>query len=112
MIELSFIERGIVAGVIIGLIAPIIGSFLLVRRVSVISESISHITLTGISAGVLLGTLSHWFTNISPILFGLLFAIIGALLTERLRTIYKDFQELAIPIILSTGIGLVPFLLV
>ncbi|GAE30707.1 metal ABC transporter permease [Halalkalibacter hemicellulosilyticus] len=106
MIELSFIERGIVAGVIIGLIAPIIGSFLLVRRVSVISESISHITLTGISAGVLLGTMSHWFSSVSPIFFGLLFAIVGALLTERLRTIYKDFQELAVPIILSTGIGL------
>ncbi len=58
---LTFIERGILAGVIIAFICPIIGAFLLVRRVSIMSESLSHITLTGISAGVLLSSLSIFF---------------------------------------------------
>ncbi len=104
--QLSFIERGLVAGVMIGLIAPIVGAFLLVRRVSVISESISHITLTGISAGVFLGTLGTWFQMVNPIYVGVIFALFGALITERLRDVYRHFQELAVPIILSAGIGM------
>ncbi|KHF41854.1 metal ABC transporter permease [Halalkalibacter okhensis] len=99
-------ERGILAGVIIGIIAPLVGSFLLVRRISVVTESISHITLTGISAGVFLGTLGPLFQNMNPMYLGVVFALIGALITERLREMYRHFQELAVPIILSTGIGM------
>ncbi|MFC0558076.1 metal ABC transporter permease [Halalkalibacter alkalisediminis] len=104
--QLTFIERGILAGVIIGFIAPVVGAFLLVRRVSIITESISHITLAGLSAGVLLGTLGPWFSELNPMYIGVIFALIGALVTERLRMIYKHFQELAVPIILSTAIGM------
>ncbi|KMK75980.1 metal ABC transporter permease [Alkalihalobacillus pseudalcaliphilus] len=104
--ELNFIERGVLAGIIIALIAPIIGSFLLVRRVSIISESLSHITLTGISAGVLLSSLSIWNLEVNPLYMGVAFALIGSLLIEKLRQVYPHFQELAIPIILSAGIGL------
>ncbi|MDT8861753.1 metal ABC transporter permease [Alkalihalobacillus sp. MEB130] len=104
--NMTFIERGILAGIIIGLIAPVVGSFLLVRRISVVTESISHITLTGISAGVFLGTVGPLFQSINPMYMGVVFALIGALITERLRDMYRHFQELAVPIILSTGIGL------
>ncbi|ARK29359.1 metal ABC transporter permease [Halalkalibacter krulwichiae] len=104
--QLTFIERGVVAGVIIGVIAPIVGAFLLVRRVSIISESISHITLAGISAGVFIGTIGPVFESINPMYFGVLFALLGALVTEQLRNVYRHFQELAIPIILSTAVGM------
>ncbi|GAE24740.1 zinc ABC transporter [Halalkalibacter wakoensis JCM 9140] len=104
--NLTFIERGILAGIIIGIIAPIVGAFLLVRRVSVMTESISHITLTGISAGVFLGTVGPLFQGVNPLYMGVIFALIGALITERLRGMYRHFQELAVPIILSSGIGM------
>ncbi|WP_018923746.1 metal ABC transporter permease [Salsuginibacillus kocurii] len=103
---LTFIERGVVAGVLIGIIAPLIGSFLVVRRVSVISESLSHVTLTGISAAVLLSQTLMWVEGLNPLYFGALFALVGSLLIEKLRQEYHHFQELAIPIILSAGIGL------
>ncbi|WP_252314830.1 metal ABC transporter permease [Sinobaca sp. H24] len=51
MLELSFIERGIIAALLVGAIAPMVGAFLAVRRSTIISESLSHVTLTGISAG-------------------------------------------------------------
>ncbi|GAE33430.1 metal ABC transporter permease [Halalkalibacter akibai] len=104
--QLTFIERGVMAGIIIGIIAPIVGAFLLVRRVSIISESISHITLAGISAGVFIGTVGSRFEIVNPMYVGVLFALIGALITEKLRDEYKHFQELAIPIILSSAVGL------
>ncbi|MFV8826666.1 metal ABC transporter permease [Alkalihalobacterium sp. APHAB7] len=104
--NLTFIERGMVAAFLIGFICPLLGSFLLVRRISIISESLSHITLTGIAAGVLLTQTLAFFSNVNPLYFGLLFAFFGSLLIERLRQVYKDFQEIAIPIILSAGVGL------
>ncbi|ERN54790.1 MULTISPECIES: metal ABC transporter permease [Alkalihalophilus] len=106
LMNLTFIERGVLAGVLIALICPIVGAFLMVRRVSIISESLSHITLTGISAGVLLGSTTMIFSDLNPMYAGLIFAVAGSLLIEKLRDLYKHFQELAIPIILSAGVGL------
>ncbi|SDI86630.1 metal ABC transporter permease [Alteribacillus bidgolensis] len=103
--ELSFIERGIVAAVLIGFIAPMIGSILAVRRASIISDSLSHVTLTGISAGVLLGQTVN-FIEINPLYTGFVFSLIGSLIIEKLRQTYYHFQELAAPIILSAGVGI------
>jgi len=104
--QFTFLERGVLAGLIIGFICPVIGAFLLVRRMTIISEGLSHITLTGIAAGVLMSQSTIWFQFVNPLYTGLIFSLIGSLLVEKLRQIYKHFQELAIPIILSTGIGL------
>ncbi|WP_096188386.1 metal ABC transporter permease [Evansella halocellulosilytica] len=103
--QLTFLERGIIAGVIIGFICPLLGAFLLVRRITVISEALSHITLTGIAAGIFLSQAVVWLGFINPLYTGLVFSLLGSLLVEKLRQIYKHFQELAIPIILSAGIG-------
>ncbi|PSL44998.1 zinc transport system permease protein [Salsuginibacillus halophilus] len=104
--ELTFIQRGVFAAVLVGLICPLIGVFLLVRRMTIISESLSHVTLTGISAGVLAAQVTVVFQNVNPMYFGAVFALVGSLLIERLRAEYQHFQELAVPIILSAGIGL------
>ena len=51
-------------------------------------------------------TIAPALTFINPMWFGILFAIIGALLIEKLRTSYSNYQEIAIPIIMSAGIAL------
>ncbi|MBU9722467.1 MULTISPECIES: metal ABC transporter permease [Bacillaceae] len=104
--QLTFIERGIVAGLIIGLICPLLGAFLLVRRITIITEALSHITLTGITAGVFISQTMTWLAFINPLYTGLIFSLVGSILIEKLRHAYKSFQELAVPIILSSGIGL------
>ncbi|ADU29897.1 metal ABC transporter permease [Evansella cellulosilytica] len=104
--QLTFLERGIFAGLIIGFICPLVGAFLLVRRVTIISEALSHITLTGITAGVFISQTATWLAFVNPLYSGLFFSLLGSILIEKLRQIYKGFQELAVPIILSTGIGL------
>lgn len=104
--QLTFLERGVIAGIIIGFLSPLIGAFLLVRSMTIISEGLSHITLTGITAGIFMSQSAFWLGPVNPLYTGLLFSLAGSLLVEKLRQIYKDFQELAIPIILSTGIGM------
>ena len=49
-------------------------------------------------------TLSPALAIINPMWFGILFAIVGALLIEKLRTSYSNYQEIAIPIIMSEGL--------
>lgn len=105
-INFDFIRYSFISGVLVGLIAPLIGAFIVVRRLSLIADALSHVTLGGISMGLFLMSLSPIFTAINPIWFGIIFSIIGALLIEQLRTEYKHYQEIAIPIIMSAGIGL------
>ncbi|UXR68663.1 MULTISPECIES: metal ABC transporter permease [unclassified Staphylococcus] len=106
LMNFEFIRYSFISGILIGLIAPLIGTFIVVRRLSLIADALSHVTLGGISFGMFLITAVPLFSNINPIWTGILFSIIGALLIEKLRSSYKNYQEIAIPIIMSTGIGL------
>lgn len=106
LLQLTFIERGLLAAILIGIICPVLGTFLVVRRIAIISESLSHITLTGISAAILMSQTFILFGDVNPMYMGVLFSLFGALLIEKLRQVYRHFEELAVPIILSTGIGL------
>lgn len=103
--EVQFIQRGILAGLLVGLICPFIGSFLVVRRLSMISEALSHVTLAGVGFGLLLTNMFLLFAWLNPLYIGMLFAIIGALFVDRLRHVYREYQELSIPIVLSAGVG-------
>ncbi|MBI5975664.1 metal ABC transporter permease [Staphylococcus canis] len=106
LLNFEFIRYSMISGILVGLIAPLIGTFIVVRRLSLIADALSHVTLGGISFGMFLISSSPILSFINPIWTGILFSIVGALLIEKLRTSYKDYQEIAIPIIMSTGIGL------
>ncbi len=106
LLSYTFLQYALVTGLIIGLIAPLMGVFLVVRRLSLIADALSHITLAGVAAGLLLGEMFALFAEVDPIFFGMFFSVLGALFIESLRKAYKHYQELAIPIILSAGIGL------
>lgn len=72
---------------------------------SLIADALSHVTLSGIAASLLL---EKQFSQgiFKSVIYGDDFSIGGALLIEKLRTVYKHYQELAIPIILSAGMGI------
>ena len=106
LMNFDFMRYSLLSGILIGFIAPLIGAFIVVRRLSLIADALSHVTLGGISFGMYFITLLPAFTFINPMWFGILFAVIGALLIEKLRTSYSNYQEIAIPIIMSTGIAL------
>lgn len=103
--EFEFLRNTFYTGLLIGLIAPLLGTFIVVRRLSLIADALSHVTLSGIAFGLLL---QKKYTGIAfpPFYAGIGFSIFGAIIIEQLRTVYKAYQELAIPIILSGGVGL------
>jgi zinc transport system permease protein len=104
--QYEFLQNAFLSGIIIGAIAPLLGVFIVVRRLSLIADALSHVTLAGIAASLFLGKYSPFFLGLNPIYMGMAFSVGGAVLIEKLRTVYKHYQELAIPIILSGGIGL------
>ncbi|PIH11473.1 metal ABC transporter permease [Staphylococcus epidermidis] len=106
LLNFDFIRYSLISGLLIGFIAPLIGAFIVVRRLSLIADALSHVTLGGIPFGMFLLTIIPVFSVINPMWFGILFAVIGALLIEKLRTSFSNYQEIAIPIIMSAGIAL------
>ncbi|AEG60945.1 metal ABC transporter permease [Desulforamulus ruminis] len=101
--QYEFMHRAFLAGIIVGLICPTVGLFVTLRRMSMISDALSHVCLSGIAAGLM--------TGIHPILSASAFAVAGALAIEKLRDAFKNYSEISIAIILSTGVALGAILL-
>ena len=109
IIELSeFYIWPILAGSIVGILAPLIGSVIVIRRLSFIADTLSHFSLAGITFGVLLAQIlsNTIFKGISPVFVGIVFSVGGTFLIEKLRGFYKNYKELSMPIVMSLGAAL------
>lgn len=106
ILQYEFLQNAFLTGIIIGIIAPLIGVFVVVRRLSLIADALSHVTLAGIAASLLLEKRFLPVGTLNPIYMGMFFSVTGSLLIEKLRSVYKHYEELAIPIIMSGGVGL------
>jgi len=102
----EFLQNAVIAGLIIGIIAPLLGVFIVVRRLSLIADALSHVTLAGIAGSLYLSQTVPALALLNPIYLGIVSSVTGSLFIERLRRVYKHYEELAIPIIMSGGIGI------
>ncbi|MBO2533577.1 MAG: metal ABC transporter permease [Planifilum fulgidum] len=106
ILSYDFMRRAVLAGLMIGLISPLVGIFLVVRRLSLIADALAHVTLSGVAAGLLLQKHVSVFQHVNPLHVGMVFSVGGAMFVEQLRRLYRTYQELAIPVVLSGGIAL------
>ncbi|MGP9075210.1 metal ABC transporter permease [Geobacillus sp. 47C-IIb] len=104
--QYEFLRNAFLAGILTGFAAPLLGVFIVVRRLSLIADALSHVALAGIAAGLLIGKSVSTAAGWNPLYIGMGFSVAGSLLIEKLRSVYRHYEELAIPIILSAGIGL------
>ncbi len=95
--ELAFMQRALLAGVVAGVFAPMIGTFVVQKRMSLIGDGIGHIAFAGVGAGLLSGV---W-----PVWGALLFAIVGALCIEWLRARRAASGDLALALFFYSGIA-------
>lgn len=101
--QYNFIIRGLEAGIVISLIAPLIGIFLVLRRYSLIADTLAHVSLAGVAVGFIL--------KINPIITAILAATVSSVLIERLRTTKKVYGESALAIFLSGSLALAVILI-
>jgi zinc transport system permease protein len=106
LLKYDWMQHAFLAGIMIGLISPLIGIYLVVRRLSLIAEALSHITLSGMAIGLFLQREFAWFQAFNPLYVGMLLSVAGSFAVERIRRMYRTFQELAIPLMLSGGMAL------
>ncbi len=90
--------RGLEAGIIISIISPLIGIFLVLKRYSLIADTLAHVSLAGVAIGLFLG--------VNPILTALITAVLASLGIERLRSSRKVYGESALALFLSGSLAL------
>lgn len=104
----DFLLWPILAGLTIGFLAPIIGSVIVIRRLSFIADTLSHFSLAGITFGALLSTVlaNTIFSKVPAVIMGIIFSVAGTFLIDKLRGFYKNYKELSMPIVMSLGAAL------
>jgi zinc transport system permease protein len=93
----DFMQRALVAGLLVAAICPMIGLFLVLRRLSLIGDGLGHIAFAGVAAGFLL--------NIYPLVTALAFTVLGAAGIEWLRARQRAYADLALALFFYTGIA-------
>lgn len=104
----DFLLWPILAGITVGFLAPIIGSVIVIRRLSFIADTLSHFSLAGITFGALLSTVlaNTILSKIPAVIMGIIFSVAGTFLIDKLRGFYKNYKELSMPIVMSLGAAL------
>ncbi|MFZ5814816.1 MAG: metal ABC transporter permease [Bacillota bacterium] len=103
LFSMAFMQRALLAGLIVAVVSPAIGLFLVLRRLSMFGDTLAHISLAGVAAGMLSG--------IYPVVSGLLFAVGASLGMDWLRQSYRRYSELSVSIALAGSLALAVVLL-
>jgi zinc transport system permease protein len=97
MFQYGFLQNAFLAGIMIALVAPVIGTYLVLRRQSLMAETLSHVSLAGVAIGALLG--------LYPMLTAMVAALLGAIFVDTLRRSFRSYSELSIAILMSGGLA-------
>jgi len=97
MFEFEFMRLAFLAGAVVGVLAPVVGFFLVQRQLSLIGDGIGHVAFAGVALGYLIG--------VSPVWTALLAAVVGAVVIEWLRARRKAAGDQALAIVFYTGIA-------
>jgi len=72
MLSYEFMQRALIAAVIVGMISPLIGVFLVQRRLALLGDGMGHVAIAGVGLAFLTGT--------EPVITALFVSILGALI--------------------------------
>jgi zinc transport system permease protein len=97
MLELEFMRHAYGAGIVVGLLAPAVGFFLVQRRLSLVGDGIGHVAFAGVALGYLL--------DLPLVLTALVVSVAGALSIEGLRAQRKAAGDQALALVFYTGIA-------
>ncbi|MDD2357731.1 MAG: metal ABC transporter permease [Thiovulaceae bacterium] len=98
MFEYDFMQRAFLAGFIIATLASISGSFVVLKRYSMMTETLAHSALVGVAVGL--------FAGLSPLWMAVIMAIFSAWLIEYLRSSFHLYSDAILAIFLSGGLAL------
>ena len=98
MLEYAFMQRALLTGIVLGAVIPLVGVIVVVRRLSMIGDALSHASLAGVAAGLIGG--------VNPVLGATVASVAAAGFVEIIRRRFSERAELALALVMATGVGL------
>jgi len=98
MLSYEFMQRAFIAGIFIAILASLSGTFVVLRRYSLISETLAHSALVGVAVGLVAGY--------NPLWAAVAVAIVSAWLIEYLRSSFELYSDAILAILLSGSLAL------
>lgn len=99
-------QRSLLVAALVGIVAPIVGTFLVQRRLSLLGDGIGHVALTGVGAGWLAGSLTGAAKADQYAVPGaIIAAIAGAVIIEFMRDRGKTSGDVALALLFYGGIA-------
>ena len=104
ILQYGFMHRAILVGLCIGVMAPLIGTFLVHRQLALIGDALAHTGFAGVAIGLFLNAVID--LGVSPYLTAVVVAMIAALLIELISEATDAYNDVSMAIVLSTGFAL------
>jgi len=98
LFQYDFMISAFIAGMAVAITAPLIGIFLVVRRYSLMADTLAHVSLVGVAVGLV--------TKTQPVLVAIVTAILAAVAMEKLRGSKKIFGESVLALFLSGSLAI------
>jgi zinc transport system permease protein len=106
MLASPLMQRGLVAALLIGLTAPVVGTYLVQRRMALLGDGIGHMALTGVAMGWLAGSATGLGSNDLLAVPGAIVAsLVGAVLVDAVRTRGRTSGDVALALLFYGGIA-------
>ena len=90
LLALDFMRQALLAALLAGFAAPLVGVFLVQRRMSLIGDGMGHVALAGVAVGVLTGQ--------EPVLTALIAAVLAAVAIELIRASGRTSGDTALAV--------------
>jgi zinc transport system permease protein len=104
LLQYGFMHRAILVGLCIGVMAPLIGTFLVHRQLALIGDALAHTGFAGVAVGLFLNAVID--LGVSPYLTAVIVAMIAALFIELISETTDAYNDVSMAIVLSTGFAL------
>ena len=99
-----YMHRAVLVGLCVGVMAPLIGTFLVHRQLALIGDALAHTAFAGVAVGLFLNAVID--LGISPYLTAVVVAMIAALLIELISEVTDAYNDVSMAVVLSTGFAL------
>ncbi|MFJ3302198.1 metal ABC transporter permease [Streptomyces sp. NPDC086549] len=96
-LNFAFMQRALLAAVLVGVTAPAVGIYLVQRRQALMGDGIGHVAMTGVGLGFLLST--------SPVWMATAVAVLGAVLMELIRWYGRTRGDIALAMLFYGGMA-------
>ncbi|MFI6701208.1 metal ABC transporter permease [Streptomyces sp. NPDC050509] len=97
ILETAFMQRALIAAVLVGVTAPAVGIYLVQRRQALMGDGIGHVAMTGVGLGFLLSA--------SPVWMATLVAVVGAVTMELIRAYGRTRGDIALAMLFYGGMA-------